>query len=196
MDAVAGKFPQVDIPTPDHCLALMAAYDMLPNIREHSLLVRDVAFYLGTALLEAGVALRLDLIEAGALLHDLGKTACLGTSVNHAEWGAKAVVAAGYPEVAEIVREHVFLQSRSEDYRGIREAEVVNYADKRVLHIRVVSLAARFADLLERYGTSPEAKSRLAGLRQTAQRLEARLFARLSLTPEDLLHLNHARREP
>jgi uncharacterized protein len=195
MDAAAGNFPQIDIPTPDHCLALMAAYDMLPNIREHSLLVRDIALYLGTALLEAGVALRLDLIEAGALLHDLGKTACLGTSVNHAEWGAKAVMAAGYPEVAEIVREHVFLQSPGQDPRGLREAEVVNYADKRVLHTRVVTLAARFADLLERYGTSPEAKSRLAGLEQTARRLEARLFAHLNLTPQDLLQLNDARRE-
>ncbi len=196
MDATAGKFPQVDIPTPDHCLALMAAYDMLPNIREHSLLVRDVALCLGTALFKAGGALRLDLVEAGALLHDLGKTACLGTSVNHAEWGARAVLAAGYPEVAEIVREHVFLQSPSRDPRGIREAEVVNYADKRVLHTRVVTLASRFADLLERYGTSPEAKSRLAGLEQKARHLEARLFAHLSLTPEDLMHLNHARREP
>ena len=196
MDATAGRFPQVDIPTPDHCLALMAAYDMLPNIREHSLLVRDVALYLGTALLKAGAALRLGLIEAGALLHDLGKTACLGTSVNHAEWGARAVMAAGYPEVAEIVREHVFLQSPGQDREGIREAEVVNYADKRVLHTQVVTLSARFADLLVRYGTSPEAKGRLAGLEKKARHLEARLFARLSLTPEDLLQLNHTRREP
>ena len=49
MDAMAGKFAHLDIPTPDDCLALMAAYGMLPNIREHSLLVRDVALYLGTS---------------------------------------------------------------------------------------------------------------------------------------------------
>jgi len=195
MDAAAGNFPQIDIPTSDHCLALMAAYEMLPNIREHSLMVRQVALHLGTSLVEAGFPLRLELLEAGALLHDLGKTACLGTSLNHAEWGARALLAAGYPEVAEIVREHVFLQSTGQDPRGLREAEVVNYADKRVLHTRVVTLSARFVDLIERYGTSPEARSRIAGLEQTARRLEARLFAHLSLTPQDLLQLNDARRE-
>jgi uncharacterized protein len=184
------------VPSPPDCLALMAAHCMLPNIREHSFLVRDVARRLGTWLNEAGLVLHLDLIEAGALLHDLGKTACLGTSVNHAEWGAKALDAAGFPEVAQVVREHVFLQPPGKDPRAVREAEVVNYADKRVLHTQVVTLGERFADLRERYGKSPEARSRIAGLEQAARRLEGKLFTPLSATPADLLQLNHARREP
>ena len=195
MDATAGKFQGIDIPTPSDCLALMAAHDMLPNIREHSLLVREVARRLGTWLKEAGLALHLNLIDAGALLHDLGKTACLGTAANHAEWGAKALDAAGFPEVAQVVREHVFLQPPGKDPRPVREAEVVNYADKRVLHTRVVTLGERFADLRERYGKSPEALSRIAGLEQAARRLEVKLFTPLSATPADLLELNHARRE-
>lgn len=195
MDATAGKFQGIDLPTPSDCLALMAAHNMLPNIREHSLLVREVARRLGTWLEEAGLDLRLNLIVAGALLHDLGKTACLGTAANHAEWGAKALDAAGFPEVAQVVREHVFLQPPGKDPRPIREAEVVNYADKRVLHTRVVTLGERFADLRERYGKSPEAMSRLAGLEQNARRLEAKLFNPLSANPADLLQLNHARRE-
>ncbi len=195
MDAAAGKFQGIDLPTPSDCLALMAAHDMLPNIRDHSLLVQEVARRLGTWLTEAGLALRLDLIDAGALLHDLGKTACLGTTANHAEWGAKALDAAGFPEVAQVVREHVFLQPPGQDPRPVREAEVVNYADKRVLHTRVVSLGERFADLRERYGKSPEALSRIAGLEQAARRLEVKLFTPLSATPADLLQLNHARRE-
>ena len=195
MDATAGKFQRIDIPTPSDCLALIAAHDMLPNIREHSLLVREVALLLGTWLTEAGLALHLDLIEAGALLHDLGKTACLGTAANHAEWGAKALDAAGFPEVAQVVREHVFLQPPGKDPRPVREAEVVNYADKRVLHARVVTLKERFADLRVRYGKSPEARSRIAGLEQAARHLEAKLFGRLSFDPSDLLELNHARRE-
>jgi uncharacterized protein len=189
------KFKQPDIPTPTDCLALMTAYDMLPNIREHSLLVREVALHLGTLLMQAGFALHLDLIEAGALLHDLGKTYCLGTSLNHAEWGAQAVSDAGYPEVAQLVREHVYLESNGNDPYVIREAEVVNYADKRVLHTRVVTLADRFIDLVERYGKNDAARSRIAGLQQGAQRLEAKLFAPISLHPMDLLQLNDTRRE-
>ncbi len=189
------KFKQPEIPTPNDCLALMSAHGMLPNIRDHSLLVREVAVHLGTSLVEAGFALHLDLIEAGALLHDLGKTYCLGTALNHAEWGAQALTAAGYPEVAQVVREHIFLESDGTNPLAIREAEVVNYADKRVLHTRVVTLTDRFVDLMERYGKSEEAKRRIAGLEEKAQRLEAKLFAPVSLHPIDLLQLNNNRRE-
>ncbi len=183
-----------DIPSPADCLALMTAYGMLPNIREHSLVVREVALHLGSSLVEAGFVLHLDLIEAGALLHDLGKTYCLGTSINHAEWGAQAVHEAGYPEVAEIVREHVYLESNGNDPRAIREAEVVNYADKRVLHDQVVTLGDRFTDLMKRYGKNDAAKSRIAGLKEKAQHLETKLFGPLGIGPMDLLQLNHARR--
>jgi len=191
---MASKVPRFDVPSRQDCLALMSAYGMLPNIREHSLLVGEVALHLGTALAEAGFDLHLDLIEAGALLHDLGKTACLGTTINHAEWGAQLVHDAGFPEVAQVVREHIILQPNG-DLRPVREAEVVNYADKRVLHARVVPLTVRFADLVVRYGKSEQARRRIADLAKTARRLEAKLFAPIALKPVDLLQLNHTRRE-
>jgi uncharacterized protein len=192
---MSDKFKRPDIPSPTDCLDLMSAFGMLPNIRKHSLVVREVALHLGTSLVEAGFVLHLDLIEAGALLHDLGKTYCLGTTINHAEWGAQAVNDAGYPEVAQIVREHILLEANGQNPRAIREAEVVNYADKRVLHTRVVTLADRFIDLIERYGKNDTARSRIAGLQEGAHRLEAKLFAPLSLHPTDLLQLNDTRRE-
>jgi putative nucleotidyltransferase with HDIG domain len=194
-DLMNWKFSHPAIPSPSDCLALMTAHGMLPNIQEHSLLVREVAMHLGASLIEAGFPLHLDLIEAGALLHDLGKTHCLGTSINHAEWGAQALDHAGYPEVAQVVREHVHLQANGEDPLAIREAEVVNYADKRVLHTQVVTLPVRFADLHERYGQNEAARRRIAALAVKARRLEAKLFAQITLNPADLLYLNHARRE-
>lgn len=184
------------IPSRADCLALMTEYGMLPHIQEHSLLVTAVALWLGSSLVEAGFPLHLELIEAGSLLHDLGKTPCLGTPLNHAAWGAEVLHNAGYPEVAQVVREHVILDTNLPDPRPLREAEVVNYADKRVLHTRVVTLAARFADLRERYGKTEEARRRIGRLAEHAQDLEARLFAALSLTPHDLLTLNNARRVP
>ncbi|MGQ9687954.1 MAG: HD domain-containing protein [Desulfobaccales bacterium] len=187
---------QIIIPPPPLCLELMDRYGMLAHIRRHSLLVTEVARHLGTSLSKAGIPLNLPLIEAGALLHDLGKTPCLGTSLNHAEWGAQVLEEAGYPEVAQVVREHVALQPDGHDPRLIREAEVVNYADKRVLHTRVVTLTERFADLKERYGRTPEARERISRLEITACRLEAKLFANLPFGPAELLHLNHLRREP
>ncbi len=193
---MAEAVPPLRLPSRAECLALMAAHGMLPHIREHSFRVMEVARHLAEALAAARVPLNLALIEAGALLHDLGKTSCLGTQENHAERGAAILTAAGYPEVAQIVREHVVLAFAPEAPRPIREAEVVNYADKRVLHTRVVTLSVRFLDLAERYGRTPQARERLTVLAARTRALEARLFASLSLTPGDLLHLNHVRREP
>lgn len=169
------------------CLTLMAAHGMLPHIRQHSFLVMEVACFLGTVLREAGFELNLPLIEAGALLHDLGKTPCLGNSGNHARWGAAVLSGYGYPEVAQIVKEHVRLEPIPADARPFREAEVVNYADKRVLHTRVVTLKERFLDLKERYGRTPEALQRLNAMEIHTQALEEKIFAPLSLTPHDLL---------
>ncbi|MGA7562598.1 MAG: HD domain-containing protein [Desulfobaccales bacterium] len=180
----------ISLPTYDDCLALMAAHGMLPNVREHSYRVMQVAAFLGQALAAAGLELHLPLISTGALLHDLGKTPCLGTVQNHAQWGAEVLSALGYPELAQVVLEHVRLaEDLVEDPRPLREAEVVNYADKRVLHNQVVSLADRFTDLKERYGRTPEALVRINAMEVKSQALEEKLFAGLSWSPGDLLDI-------
>ncbi len=163
---------------------------MLPNIREHSFRVMEVACFLGEALTEAGFTLSLPLVKTGALLHDLGKTACLGTLNNHAEWGAVILEELGYPQVAQVVREHVHLSGEISDTRLLREAELVNYADKRVLHDAVVTLEERFADLRVRYGRTPEALARIQVTEIRSRALEEKLFAPLPLHPLDLIRVN------
>jgi uncharacterized protein len=185
----------IPIPSYNQCLELMGTHRMLPNVREHSFAVMQVARFLGEALAEAGVDLFMPLVETGALLHDLGKTPCLGTLNNHAEWGAGILEGLGYPQVAQVVREHVHLYTDIIDSRPLREAELVNYADKRVLHAEVVTLEDRFADLRVRYGRTSEALSRIMATEIRARALEEKIFACLNLTPSNLLHLNHCRRE-
>ena len=180
----------IPLPTYSDCLALIAAHGMLPNIREHSFRVMQVADRLGRALAAAGFALHLPLISTGALLHDIGKTACLGTANNHAHLGADILTSLGYLELARVVREHVRLEDGVDDPRPLREAEVVNYADKRVLHTRVVTLAERFTDLKERYGRTPSALVRIAAMEVKSRALEEKLFAPLRLSPLDLLQTN------
>jgi hypothetical protein len=169
----------------------MEAHGMLANIREHSFLVMEVAAFLGRSLVAAGFSLHLPLIEVGALLHDLGKTPCLGTPHNHAEWAAAALADLGYLELAQVVREHVYLNPVSTDPRLMREVEVVNYADKRVLHTRVVTLEDRIADLQVRYGRTDEALRRIAALAAKTRILEAKIFTPLLLTPLELLQYFH-----
>lgn len=183
----------IRLPSFSDCLALMEEFGMLPHIREHCFMVQAVAWELGHALTHAGLPLNLPLIVAGALLHDLGKTPCLGTGEDHARFGAEILAARGYPEVARVVAQHVHLEEHPTCDRPLSEAAVVNYADKRVLHTRVVPLAERFADLKRRYGRTPEHVARISYYEERSRLLEARLFAPLTLTPDDLLSLNHRR---
>ncbi len=184
----------IKLPSINECLELMDIHGMLPNVREHSFAVMQVARILGDALTDAGFDLFLPLVTVGALLHDLGKTPCLGTLNNHAEWGAVILEDLGYHHVAQVVREHVHLDGNLLDSRPLREAEVVNYADKRVLHDEVVTLQDRFADLKVRYGRTLEALVRIDATEARSRILEMKLFAPLALTPDELLHLNHCRR--
>jgi uncharacterized protein len=173
----------------------MQEYRMLPNIREHSWRVRDVALLVGERLLAAGVELDLDLLEAGALLHDLAKTATLHNGGEHARLGAEWLIDLGYPAVAEIVREHVWLSRNPAEPWPLREIEIVNYADKRVLHDLVVTLGRRFTDLRTRYGRTPDIVERISANERRSLILEEKIFTRLTINPDDILAINEGRQE-
>ena len=81
------SFAGTGIPDVKQCLGLMEQYHMLPNIREHSIVVARVAEIITHGLLEAGQNLSLEKVIAGALLHDIGKTACLDNDDDHAAKG-------------------------------------------------------------------------------------------------------------
>lgn len=158
---------------------------MLPHILQHSLTVSRVAVLLARTLNSHGGGYNLAEIEAASLLHDITKTRSLSSGENHSLTGAAAVAQLGYPGVADIIRQHVTPDSGG---NSITAAEVVSYADKRVLHDRVVSLAERFAYLKERYGRSPRDIHRIDCARQRTERIEQRIAALLpGGLPEQLL---------
>lgn len=146
----------------------------------------------GEHLLAAEVPLDLQLLEAGALLHDIAKTASLHNGGEHARLGAQWLSDLGYPGVAEIVREHVWLSRPPDEPWPLREVEIVNYADKRVLHDQIVSLPQRFADLRQRYGRTPEIIQRITHNEQRSLILEAKIFRSLNITPDDIAVINHS----
>jgi uncharacterized protein len=179
-----GSCSKCDVPSVNECLGIMDKYQMMPNIRRHSLMVARVAFILGEALNRRSSDLNMKLILAGALLHDIAKTRSLREGGNHVELGEKMVLEMGYPEVASIVAQHVGGGSEIAD--TIDEAAVVNYADKRVQHDRIVPLRDRFEDLVARYGKTGERRSRLRKMGRNAQRLEGAICSRISVTSDEL----------
>ena len=177
------------IPGVNECLDLMEQYHMLPNIKDHSIVVTEVAGVITNGLIAAGYDLSLETVIAGALLHDIGKTACLDNDDDHAARGLEICLAHNLETIADIVAEHVILKNYAPQ-NGFAEKEIVYYADKRVNHDKVVSLEERLDYILERYGMNNEVRCRAIKRNYArCQDLEKRMFSFLTFDPADISEL-------
>ncbi len=181
-------------PSVSRCLALMDEHTMLTNIREHSFVVARVAEAILQKLQIKTIHADLpsiNLVVAGALLHDIAKTRCLKEGCDHAKVGGDICDLHGYPEISEIVREHVWLVdfSPTRYRRSIFFAkELIYYADKRVLHDQIVNLSARLDYILERYGNNDAVRHSLIKKNfHQCQELENWLCHSAGCSPEELL---------
>jgi uncharacterized protein len=177
---------QTIIPTVDECFQLMDTYRMLPNIRAHSIVVARIASFLSTSLADAGIHMSLDTIIAGALLHDIGKTACLTTPENHAAKGQEICRAEQLDGIGDIVAEHVILKDYSPAME-LSEKVIVYYADKRVNHDQVVSLKERLAYIIRQYGNGDHRLQKLITKNfNRCVTIEKRIFSFLDFQPDEL----------
>ena len=175
-----------DIPSVDECFDLMEQYHMLPNIKDHSIVVAGVAEIISSGLIAAGHELSMDRIIAGALLHDIGKTSCLDNNDDHAAKGVEICLDHNLNPIADIVGEHVILRNYS-DGSNFSEKEIVYYADKRVNHDQVVSLEERLSYILDRYGLNNIVRCQAIKKNYAlCQELEKRMFSYLSFEPFDI----------
>jgi putative nucleotidyltransferase with HDIG domain len=174
------------IPSIDQCFALMARYEMLENIKAHSIMVEKIASLIARELQKAGESLSIELVTAGALMHDIAKTRSLKTKENHSALGSEICIENHLNELAEVVSEHVVLKSFSKG-GPVLEKEIVYYADKRVNHDKIVSLEERLAYLIRQYGDGDETLIRRMGKNfNLCKEVESKLFSKLPFTPEDV----------
>ena len=177
------------IPTERECLALMDQYQMLDNIREHSMVVAEIVRVICLGLVTSGVQISLEKAVAGALLHDIAKTQSLQTGGDHAALGKEICLQHRFNEIADIVEEHIWLKDYSLD-GAYSEKEIVYYADKRVLHTSVVSLDERMYDIINRYGRNDSRLTQLVRMNFSICRvIERKLFAGLDFSPEQLAEM-------
>jgi uncharacterized protein len=177
------------IPSVETCFELMDKYQMLENIKAHSIVVTKVAHLITVGLRNAGLDISLEKVVAGALLHDIGKTSSLGTGRDHSEIGRQICLENHLDETASIVAEHVRLKSYNlnGDYS---EKEIVYYSDKRVNHDGIVSLEDRLEYILDRYGRNKEGICRAIRMNfELCKKVEKKLFKKLTFSPESLAHL-------
>jgi putative nucleotidyltransferase with HDIG domain len=178
----------MQIPTKDQCYQMICKMKMMDHIVVHSLQVCRVATFLTEHLNKQNNRLNLDLIRSAALLHDITKTRSFQTREDHALTGGEYLSDRGYPEIGDLIRQHVKLDKYSVA-GSISEAEVLNYADKRVLHDEIVVLDRRLDYILERYAETPAHRERINYLWQKTREMENKLFKDLSFVPDDITRL-------
>jgi putative nucleotidyltransferase with HDIG domain len=160
-----------EIPTRAECEAILARQSVRPAIIRHARIVAEVAQRISRALAQSGVPLNLELVLAGALLHDLAKG-----EPEHASAGALLLRSMNLPQVAAVVAMHTGLDC----FDGrLDERAIVYLADKLVRGERKVTIAQKFQPALARSSNDPAARhaaqSRMATAQAIALAVETRL---------------------
>ncbi len=94
------------LPSREQALSLLREVGCSPKVIEHCVAVSALATETAEACRRRGLKVNLQLVEVGALLHDIGRSKT--HSVNHALVGAELARKAGLPEVVvSIIKRHV-----------------------------------------------------------------------------------------
>jgi len=172
------------IPDLETSFSLLRKRSVPVHIVGHSVTVAKAALLLGEELNAIGQQQNLALLAAAGVLHDIAKFATLKTGEDHAQVGADWLDEKDLKSVSWVVRNHVRLQL--DMLQPVDEKELVFYADKRVQHEKIVSLAQRFTDLQDRYGKNVMALGSLEEMKEITLGLENKIFTGLSWLPEEM----------
>jgi len=175
----------MNIPSKKECFSLIKKMNMMDHIIDHSIMVSNVALFLTLKLKKYSPNLNSRLATSAALLHDITKTRSFDTKESHSQTGGLMLTKLGYPEVGDIIRQHVILDSYEAD-SPVSEQEIVNYSDKRILHDKVVSLNQRLEYIKKKYGTRKKFKDRIQIMWVNTLNLENKIFCHLDITPGQL----------
>lgn len=136
------------VPDKEEIIQMFQKNETPENVFRHCKIVAEGALYLARRLNSHGMQLDEQLIYVAALLHDVRRL-----QKKHADRGCELLLKEGYPQVADLIRQHHEL-----DKLFLDEAAVVYYADKRYMGDKFVSLEERFQQSHIKNITSPEAE--------------------------------------
>ncbi len=161
------------LPSREQALHLLHRIGCSKDVVNHCIAVADLATEKAEVLRKKGFTIDLELVEIGALLHDIGRSRT--HSVNHVVEGVKIAESIGMPRnVIDIIRRHVgggitadeakaFGWPDAETYvPSTMEEKVVSFADKLVAGSDQVSVELTINQLLR--DGKPEAAKRVRTL--------------------------------
>lgn len=170
------------VPTGEECRTVWSELGMPEHIREHSVLVAEVALHIARLCRERFVPeLSLALVQAAALLHDVAKEYTIRHGGSHSQLGAAWVQErTGNAVLARAVLHHVHWPFAM-DVRRYPVSLIVFYSDKRVRHAEIVGMGERYEDLTLRYGKTPLAREHIQLSLEQGRMVEALLGQELKV---------------
>jgi len=170
------------LPDREFALNLLRSLKIQHSVRRHSEKVADKALDIAKKITKAKVDL--NLIEIGALLHDIGRTKTHG--FKHALIGGKILRERGFSDkLAKICERHILggldkvdakkFGLPEKDYLPITlEEKIICLADKHMAGTREVTINERFNRWFQKYGNSKillKSKRRIEKIQKEIERL-------------------------
>ncbi|MCK4589474.1 MAG: HDIG domain-containing protein [Nanoarchaeota archaeon] len=192
----------------------MDKYRVPVGVRKHCQMVNKVAMFLAKKLRAVGVDIDVNLVNAASLLHDVFRMVNFYTfegadredkevwqplkeqygHLGHEEI-AYELLKNHYLKVAEIISRHGPKAVTQGTFKTW-EDKVVLYADRRIMHTKLVTLEERYEDIelrhidyYEQTGLDPKLE------RKRVQRIERNIFSNLKIKPGDLKEEIHKQNE-
>ncbi|PIQ77745.1 hypothetical protein COV82_03075 [Candidatus Peregrinibacteria bacterium CG11_big_fil_rev_8_21_14_0_20_46_8] len=179
---------------------LIEEFKVPKHVRRHCGAVAAVAGELAKKIQASGEKVDIDLVLHSAALHDLVRVVDFKSfepevwddlvtdeeiefwknlrkkyaGRHHADVAAEILRARGFPEEAQIVEQHKFIQIKK-GFDSL-EAKIVYYADKRVRHDEIVSIAERLEDGRKRNAPETIGTAHAAELEKKVLELEQELL--------------------
>jgi len=172
------------LPNREQAIILLQINNCPPQVISHCIAVTDFALQIARRLQSKGYVIDLGLVEAGGLLHDLGRGK--SHNVDHGVVGAEIAQTIGLPQaVIDIIERHVGAGITHEEAQWFGwpkdnytpqtlEEKVVCYADKRIDHDQVTPIQVEI-ERLQRCGFDKGA--------ERVRRLHDEITQRLGETP-------------
>lgn len=205
-----------NLPTQKECLAIIEAHHVPPHIVNHSMVVAKLAVFLARKLKEKGENVNLNLVESACLLHDIVRVCDIKeldysrigrpvTAEDKEKWhqlqkkyeqipheeAAYDILKEKYPVLALTIRKHRYTALLDEKEKPITwEEKLVYYADKRVMHDKIVPLEERLTEGHKRNALFDESQSQrpaiIAKVDPLIYKMEKEIFDKIGQNPLDI----------
>ena len=155
-----------EIPSREECVLLLRKLGVDEKLIEHTKAVSKNALEIAERIKKNGVTVDTKLVEAGGLLHDIGRSKVHG--LEHGLVGGTILRELGYPDsLARIAETHVLcgIIDEKPDEKNVSgaqdhtpsalEEKIVCYADKITVEKKKTTLDRRFDKWFQQYGRSP-----------------------------------------